>query len=169
MKLPEGLKPLKKYGALILVVLTGLALLLWPKGTGPPIVPAGEAAGDAFQVDILEKQLGLILSDISGAGSVEVLLTLKTDMEVVVVQDTDTRNRRGGTSDTWDEETKTKTVLTGGVPIVLKRIYPQFQGALVVCDGASEPKVHAAILDAVTSVTGLRSDSVSVAQRKHSP
>jgi stage III sporulation protein AG len=169
MKFSGGWAPLKKYGALALVILVGLILLVWPKGAGPPAPDVTNTEAEVYDLDGMEKQLGRILSEISGAGRVEVLLTLKTDMEVVVVQDTETRNRRsgnGGTADTWDDEIRLKTVLAGGSPIVLKRVYPEFLGALVVCDGASDAKVHSAILDSVASLTGLRADSVTVAQRK---
>jgi stage III sporulation protein AG len=169
MKALQGWAPLKKFGALGLVVLTGLILLLWPKGAGPPAAPPRNAEEPVFKLAEMEMQLAGILSQITGAGRVEVLLTLKSDMEVVIAADTETRSRRsgtGGTLDSWDDETRVKTVLAGGHPIVSKRIYPQFQGALIVCDGASDAKVHAAILDAVASLTGLRTDSVTVAQRK---
>jgi len=169
MKTIQGWAPLKKYGALILVVLTGLILLMWPKGAGPPAASPRNAEELVFNLAEMETQLAAILSQITGAGRVEVLLTLKSDMEVVVAADTETRVRRNGSSgtiDSWDDETRVKTVLAGGNPIISKRIYPQFQGALIVCDGASDAKVHTAILDAVASLTGLRTDSVTVAQRK---
>jgi stage III sporulation protein AG len=174
VKIPQAvtnaLTPLRKYGALLIVVLAGLLLLLWPRGAGPPPdTEIPEAAGGTFDLAAMERKLAGTLSSISGAGRVEVMLTLRTDMEVVVVQDTDTRSRReaeDGTVHMWDDERQAKTVLAGAAPIVTKRIYPRFQGALVVCDGAGNAKVQSAILEAVTALTGLRADTVTVAVRQ---
>ncbi|MCL1806996.1 MAG: stage III sporulation protein AG [Oscillospiraceae bacterium] len=169
MRLPSIPEPLKKYGALGLVILVGLVLLLWPKGGGePPQTVMGTGPPEMFDLAAMERKMEQTLSAISGAGAVEVMLTLKTDMEVVVVQDTDTRSRReaeGGTVNSWDDELHAKTVLPGNAPIVQKRIYPQYQGALVVCDGAGDAKIHSAILDAVAALTGLRADCITVAKR----
>ncbi|MCL2003814.1 MAG: hypothetical protein FWG72_07420 [Oscillospiraceae bacterium] len=165
LKLPE---PLRKYGALLLVAAAGLFLLMWPRGAGPPASAAPGTEGETFDLAGLERRLEQILSAISGAGTTEVLLTLKTDMEVVVVQDIDARSRRDaedGAVTSSDEEHRTKTVLAGAAPIIRKRVYPEFQGALVVCDGAGSASVRAAVLDAVSALTGLRSDRVTIAQR----
>jgi stage III sporulation protein AG len=169
VKIPDIPEPLKKYGALALVVLVGLLLLLWPRGADPPPANTSDPAGETFDLAAMEQRLAQTLSAISGAGRVEVMLTLKTDMEVVVVQDTDTRSRReaeGGAVNSWDDERKAKTVLAGAAPVVQKRIYPVFQGALIVCDGAGDAKVHTAVLEAVSALTGLRADAVTVAKRK---
>jgi stage III sporulation protein AG len=168
MKLTNLPEPLKKYGALGLVVLAGLLLLLWPRGMDPPAQDAPpQAAGEMFDLAAMEQRLGQTLSSIEGAGEVNVLLTLKTDMEVVVVQDADVRTRQNtedGEVTSRDDERHDKTVLAGGVPIVRKRVYPVYLGALIVCEGAGEASVHAAILEAVSALTGLRADSITVAK-----
>ena len=169
MKIPEIPAPLKKYGALGLVVLVGLLLLLWPRGSDPPPVQTPEPAGENFDLAAMERKLADALAAVDGAGRVSVMLTLKTGMEVVVVQDTDTRVRReaeGGAVRSWDDESHAKTVLANAAPIITKRVYPQFQGALIVCDGAGDAKIHAAILEAVAALTGLRADSITVATRQ---
>lgn len=169
MKISNVPEPLKKYGVLLLVILTGLFLLLWPRGADPPAAEAPQAMGEIFDLAGMESRLGDILSAIEGAGKVEVLLTLKTDMEVVVVQDIDTRSRgdaAGGTVTSRDDERRAKTVLAGAAPIIQKRIYPVFQGALIVCDGADSASVRTAVLDAVAALTGLRADSITVVKRK---
>lgn len=170
MKLPEIFvsfsKPLAKYKYLLLVILAGLVILLWPRGTDPPAV-TNISDAEAFDLQEMERRLSETLSAISGVGKVEVMLTLKTDMEVVVVQDTDIRIHREEENRILDDERQTKTVLTGtsgnGAPIIAKRIYPQYRGALIVCDGAGDVKVQMAVLDAVAALTGLRSDAVTIA------
>jgi stage III sporulation protein AG len=161
-------KPLVKYKYLLLVILAGLVILLWPRGTDPPdaaVLPEPEA----FDLQAMEERLAETLSAIRGVGNAKVMLTLKTDMEVVVVQDTNVRSHRemeGDRPQTVDDERQTETVLAGssgsGSPIIAKRIYPQYQGALVVCEGAGDVKVQMAVLEAVAALTGLRSDAVTV-------
>jgi stage III sporulation protein AG len=168
VKIPNIPEPLRKYGAMLLIVLAGLLLILWPKGAGPPEAELPGTIGETFELAVLEDRLEKILSSINGAGRVNVLLTLKTDMEVVVVQDVDTRIRRdseGGSVSSSDDERRAKTVLAGAAPIIQKRIYPEFLGALIVCDGADNALVHTAILDAVAALTGLGADSITVAKR----
>jgi stage III sporulation protein AG len=168
MKIPNLPEPLKKYGALLLVIAAGLLLLMWPRGAGPPAAETPRAMGETFELAGLERRLAQILSAIDGVGRAEVLLTLKTDMEVVVVQDTDTRSRRDaedGTVLSSDDEHRAKTVLAGAAPIIQKRVYPEFQGALIVCDGAGSASVRTAVLDAVAALTGLRADSITVLKK----
>jgi stage III sporulation protein AG len=160
---------IKKYGALGLVILVGLVLLLWPRGAGPPDHAEPVSAGEAFDLAGMERRMEESLSSISGAGKVDVLLSLKTGMEVIIVQDADTRTRRqaeDGAVTSWDDERQDKTVLAGGAPIIQMRHYPVFRGALIVCEGADNAKVHAAVLDAVSALTGLRADAITIAKRK---
>ena len=46
--------------------------------------------------------------------------------------------------------------------VVTREIYPQFRGALVVCQGADDPAVRLAVIEAVSALTGLGSDRVCV-------
>ena len=43
---------------------------------------------------------------------------------------------------------------------------PVYKGAVVVCQGADDPKVQLAIVDAVSTVTGLGADRISVLKMK---
>ena len=44
----------------------------------------------------------------------------------------------------------------------LHETYPQFRGALVVCQGGGDPAVRLAVIEAVSALTGLGSDKISV-------
>ena len=43
-----------------------------------------------------------------------------------------------------------------------KTIYPQYLGAVVVCEGAASPQVRLDVLQAVAQFTGLSTDKISV-------
>ena len=46
--------------------------------------------------------------------------------------------------------------------VVTRETYPQFRGALVVCQGADDPQVKLSVIEAVSALTGLGSDKISV-------
>ena len=50
--------------------------------------------------------------------------------------------------------------------VVTEQTYPVYQGAVVVCQGASDSGVHLAVIEAVSVLTGLGSDRITVVQWK---
>ena len=88
------------------------------------------------------------------------MLTLRSSGEDVLAQDTS----EGSTSDR-----ETVIISTGSgteEAVSVKTIYPEFQGALVICDGAGNAGVKLEVLQAVSAITGLSSDQISICQRK---
>ena len=148
----------KKYRMVILVLILGIALLAFPEKkqeepTQAPVVHTEK--GD------LEAALANILSQIHGAGKVEVLLTQAAGERITYQTD----------EDTSDTDTRRNTVLitnsdrdeTGLVRQVLPPVY---QGAIVVCEGADSAQIRLAVVEAVMCVTGLTSDRISVLKMK---
>ena len=50
--------------------------------------------------------------------------------------------------------------------VVTEQTYPVYQGAVVVCQGAGDSGVHLAVVQAVSVLTGLGSDKITVVQWK---
>ena len=50
--------------------------------------------------------------------------------------------------------------------VTLQQLSPQFQGALVVCSGGGEPTVQLRLVEAVSALTGLGADKISVCKGK---
>ena len=46
--------------------------------------------------------------------------------------------------------------------VVRTQYYPSFRGALVVCPGGDDPQVQLAITQAVSALTGLGSDRITI-------
>ena len=67
-------------------------------------------------------------------------------------------------------ERKTQFVIIsngdGENPVVTKYIYPEYQGALVISQGAQNPDVRLQLTNAVASLTGLTTDKVTVVKMK---
>ena len=166
-KLP---KALKKYKYAALILLLGIALLLLPSGKkqtqNEPV--SAEFNDDAYAA-LTEQRLTQILSNIEGAGRVEVMLTLRTGSRTRY--QTDTQNSEDVTDGGKQRSEEQKTVILSEGSAYDKAAvsavdYPLFQGALIVSDGADTASVKLALMQAVSALTGLSSDQITVVKMK---
>ena len=156
-----------KYKYAILVALLGSGILLWSgmPAAEPPdreALPAEQPAGETVP---LQTQIEEILKTVAGVGEVRVLLTLDSDGEQQLAQNTKLEYR-GETSAPEDYSRSSETVLVDGgsgeETVVTKRVYPMYRGALVVCQGGDRAEVQLAVTQAVSVLTGLSSDRIAV-------
>ncbi|MCQ1529824.1 stage III sporulation protein AG [Lutispora saccharofermentans] len=122
----------------------------------------------------IEKQLSSILSKISGAGKVSVMITYESGKELVTQKDnsrvdkiTDEKDTNGGTRVINESSIDDKTVMVnqqGGSsqPIVVKEINPEIKGVIVVAEGARNSKVKLKISEAVQTVLDVPAYRVTV-------
>ena len=75
----EGVqKAWDKYKFVVLVVLAGVVLLLWPSGkTQAPAAGSGTKEARPIQTDTVQQEMEEILSKISGAGQLRLMLTVE--------------------------------------------------------------------------------------------
>lgn len=156
----------KKYKFVALVALVGIVLMLLPSG-GQEEKTAAEPVNvsEGYSLAETEQRMEQVLGRIRGVGQVQVMLTLKSgsslqlaenrsdslrDSEVQRDRDVVTLNRGGGYEDV----------------VVTEQTYPVYQGAVVVCQGAGDSGVHLAVVQAVSVLTGLGSDKITVVQWK---
>jgi len=108
-----------------------------------------------------------ILSAMSGVGQAKVLLTVDSDGERQLAQDTEL-TYRGDTAAPEDYSRRSEIVLADGVSgdeaVVLQNRQPVYRGALVVCQGGDRAEVRLAVTEAVSVLTGLSADRVTVAK-----
>ncbi|MFQ8983403.1 MAG: hypothetical protein ACLR6W_04145 [Evtepia sp.] len=50
--------------------------------------------------------------------------------------------------------------------VTVQEIYPRYQGALVVCPGGDDPEVRLQITEALSALTGLGADKISISEGK---
>ncbi len=163
-KVNSALSRLGKYKYAVAVLLLGLVLMLWPQSQEQVQTPS-EASLQVDSLAQVQEQLQAILSQIDGAGRVQVMLTLKTGEERVYQQDAQL------SATETDSQSSMATVMRddGGSqtsPVVRMVHYPIYQGAVVVCDGGDKAGVQLRVTQAVCSLTGLGSDKVSVIKMK---
>lgn len=160
----EGVKKLwERYKYVGLAALVGMILLALPTGE-----PAKEEKTETAAVSRdLEREMEEILSNIQGVGQVKVLLTMDSDGERQLAQDTEVAY--SGTVEAPEDYSRTSsTVLldgeAGDESLVVRTVYPTYRGALVVCSGGGEPSVKLTVTEAVAALTGLKSDCITVAK-----
>ena len=153
-----------RYQPVCLVLAVGVLLLLLPTGTGTEENggPAAISFQESFHLEEFEERLAKALSQIQGAGETRVVLTLKGGSRQVLAQDT----KRGADGDS-SASTVTLGRGSGGQEVIpLQTLAPQFQGALVVCPGGGDPAVCLRLVDAVSALTGLGADKISICKSK---
>lgn len=156
-----------RYRFVLLVLLAGMALLLWPSGGNgdtAAAVPKMADQGQEYDVEALEEKLSRVLSQVQGAGDVEVVLSLQTGPRQILAKDSESELGEGGRKE------ETTVVLSRGSgleeTVTVQQISPQFRGALVVCSGGGDPAVRLALTEAVSALTGLGADKISICQGK---
>ncbi len=163
-KLLAGLKRYK-YAAIVIVI--GLALLLIPskKAEEAPSAASPVEMDDQLFLTQIEERLQQLLGQMRGAGEVRVMLTLKTGSETRYQTDTSTVSETKDGSERTQEEQKTVLISAGSAydeAAVSAVEYPRFQGALILCQGADDPTVKLGCINAVSALTGLSSDRITV-------
>ena len=150
-----------KYKYPILVALVGLGLMLLPTEQGPtePVEPPRAVESS------LEEKLEALLGRIEGAGQVSVLLTEKEGSQTLYQTDSQTDADDSGSRRTDDtvlieDENRTESGL------VRQTLGPVYRGAVILCQGADDPTVKLAVVEAVRCVTGLGADQISVQKMK---
>ena len=157
---------LGKYKYALLVLLLGIVLALIPTGGKQQSAASAPDTRQAelSQLEETREALRALLRQVDGAGEVDVLLSYSAGAEQVY--QTDRESSRSGE----DTQQKTTAVLQQSgserTPVVRKTLYPVYQGAVVVCEGAERAAVRLAIVEAVSSLTGLGSDKISVIKMK---
>lgn len=163
----EGVQRIwERYKWAVLVILAGVVALLWPSG-GTKETPAQSTAVAALgDPEALQEEMEEILSHISGVGEVRLLLTVETDGERQLAGNTET-SYSGSASEPEDFSRSWEAVMARSgeeEPVVTTTRYPTYRGALVVCQGGDQAAVRLAVTEAVTALTGLPADRVSVAK-----
>ena len=169
MELNKTLKNLSlcinKYKYVGLIILAGIMLLLIPFGSQNNNSNTETSSVHNNVEESFENRLSNILSCVYGAGKVKVLLS-QTEGEEIIYQ-TDDNISKNGTSESGNNKTVTVTdaqkVQTGLIKQIIPAVY---KGVIVVCEGADDPSVRLNLMNAVSKLTGLGTDKISVLKMK---
>lgn len=167
MEMISGKENLKhffqKYKYVALIVLVGIVLMLIPSESGTQ--KDAVITADTDNILSLEEQLAQILSQVKGAGKVQVLLTEASGRETIYQTNEDTSQTETSSSIRISTVTVTDAQ-RNEQGLIRQQNPPKYLGAIVVCDGGDQATVRLAIIDALSKVTGLGSDKISVLKMK---
>ncbi len=148
-----------RYRLVWLVILAGLILLLLPTGE-----KEGEAREETEQTQsAFDLAATEALSKIHGAGEVTVVLTVANGPRQILAENVDRDGSQG------EEKTETVVLSRGSgsqETVTVQEIYPRYQGALLVCAGGDDPTVRLQLTEAMSALTGLGADKISISQGK---
>ena len=156
----------------IAVLLLGLVLILLPKADGESTREVSQNADtQEFSLDMEEKRIALALKEIEGVGDAKVVLTLKTGAEAVMAVDTQQSEKTDENGQSRDLEQSYVVISKGSstqTPVTVKTVYPEYQGALIVAEGADNAEIKLRLTEAVSGLTGLTFDKITVLKMKSS-
>ena len=155
---------INRYKYVALIVAIGLLLLLIPFEDKSQDVKESVPVYDD-QILSFEDELREILSLVSGAGRVEVMLSQMEGEEKIY--QTDDNTSTGGSSEINNKKVITITDADRNQQGLVRQIIPAtYKGAIIVCEGADDPNVRLNVINAVSKITGLGADKISVLKMK---
>lgn len=167
-KRKDLLKMVGKYKYIIVVIAVGLLFLSFPSEKENS-TDASKSSGADFDVERFEKRIEKALSSCDGVGRAQVILSVDSGPESVYAREASQRLREQQNITESDSDTKPSIMSEGSgreSPVIVKELYPEFRGAMVICDGADSATIRTKVTECVASLTGLTSNRISVIKMK---
>lgn len=157
---------LAKYKPVLLILLVGIILMLLPVGSREQKQETAVQPSEKTEQTVsLQDRLSAFLSQMAGAGKVQVLLTEAAGEQTVYQSDKDT-----STNDNSQTDRSDTVILTGSTRnqegLICQVNPPTYLGAVVLCQGADQPSVRLAITEAVANATGLGYHKITILKMK---
>ena len=152
---------LSKYKYVGIVLAIGIVLMMLPSNDlHTDETEKVQSKNETVELS-LEERMEQILSCVKGAGKVKVMLSIsKGESSVYQTDSTYSQNDTNTNSSTQTILITDSNRNESG--LIYQRNPPTYQGAIVLTQGADDPQVKLAIVDAVMDVTGLGADRISV-------
>lgn len=155
----------QKYKYAALIVLIGITLMLIPTQKIKTAEKTDIITSKEYEDIQIQEELETILSHIEGAGTVKVMLKELSGSETIYQTNEDVSTSDAST--TTKVQIITITDAERNETGLVKQINPpKYQGAVILCQGADDPKVKLAVTDAVSKITGLGADKIAVLKMK---
>ncbi|MEG1613302.1 MAG: hypothetical protein RR357_03945 [Clostridia bacterium] len=166
-------KKIKNIELIISIILIAIALLVYASTLGKDKKVSQTTSGNT-EAGYLNDEVRLesILSTISGAGKVRVLITYDGTTELVTaieekINTTTREDDSGGSnlkSTTTDETTSPILITVDGktTPMVVKELSPKIQGVIIVAEGANSIKVRLELLRAASTALNIEQNKIEI-------
>lgn len=151
---------INKYKYVWVILLIGILLMLMPEKPKEESSQIKEQTEQQTEISV-ETKLEDILRHLKGAGEVKVMLTVSKGEQIIYQTDSTYSNSENGS------DTRTQTIVTNDsdrneTGLIHQKNPPVYLGAVVLSQGADDPVVKLAIVEAVSNATGLGADRISV-------
>lgn len=152
-----------KFKYVLLVLALGVFLMVLPNREEDTVNQQPEE--DIQESVSISDSLEEILAKIDGVGRVEIFLSESRGAETIYHEDEDS------TVTSESQSVRVETVIISGTDrgeyALVERVDPPcYLGAIVVCQGANDPTVRLQIVQAVSNVTGIGTDRITVLKMK---
>ena len=147
------------------LAVAGILLLLVSFKTGGKPAETTPDINDREYVAELEKRVGQMVSQISGVGKSNVMISLASSAESVYVKENKKILDSGKEQNKSESEDSVITMSDSSgnqYALVTKKLTPKVSGVTVVCDGGNNPSVQAAVIRAVSTVLDIGANKVCV-------
>jgi len=162
----QKLKSIKHIEIIIAVILGAIVLLIYFStfSTKSTDGTAYESTSSSEYAAMLETKLAKVISQISGAGNVSVMVTLSSGPEYVYATDVEeeTNTNTSGNSTTVSIVTTSQPIVVSNDMIVIKEIMPSVGGVIVVSSGAGNTSVKLEILKAIQALLDVPQTNIEV-------
>ncbi len=108
----------------------------------------------------MENQLEEILSQVTGVGTVQVMITLDATEEKIVEKDTDMQEQEMQEHTVYEEESE------GQTPYVKQEIYPIVEGVLVIAQGGDNAVIIENITEAIQALFEVDTHKIKIMKMK---
>lgn len=163
----------KNTNSLYIILIIGIVIVVFGGslfgGLGLGKSPTKTANNVLLPDKTIEKELSDILSQIRGAGKVEIMITYVSTGEKIYVTDvseqTKTSNqdtKSGDVKEDSDTKYDRKTITPSNAPVVSKELFPKVKGVIVVAQGADDAAVRQNIMQAVKAALDVPDHKISV-------
>ena len=153
-------------GYLIIIILVGVLFMLFPSNNEKKD-KATDINKEVVTINYKE-ELENILSHISGVGDVRVMVTYSSTFEksIAYEKNSNKNEKKDGDNTVINEiSSQTNVVLSSGEPFIVKEVYPEIKGVLVVAEGADDVLVKQNIINAVTTALNIAPHKVCVVKK----
>lgn len=147
------IKFLKTRNNLVALVILIIGVILMTSVSGGK---AKKEVKQTFDVAAQEDRLENILSAIEGAGHVKVMITYRGGSEQRLAYEI-----KSETEENSHQEDK-RAVMSGNSPVVVRELYPEVRGVIVVAEGAGDINIKRALTEAVSASMGIGVSNVRV-------
>jgi len=162
-----------QYKYVVPVIMVGLVLLLWPSSNADEEILESSSLSDRQIIDEqyeLEEKLALILSAAEGVGKTQVFLSRECAASATYAENVsaEIRSTQNGTGETDNDRSSESEIMTlrgaDGSETALVKVwkYPEYRGALIICQGGDDPKIRLQVTQAVSRLLAISSDAVIV-------